>query len=417
MSPPTDPDPAGAPFTVSGPADRRTLAAAALVLEITTAAAGERDLDAILRAALDRLHGVIDFTGGSIALVEGDELCIRTAVGPYAEQALGQRLRRGPSASWNVITSARPHRFDDLATAGRRATSDAAGDGIRSWLAVPILRHGSPIGLLEVDSTSPSAFFVEDERLLGTVAQALAGPIDLAARYGEEQRSRQLRDAFTGVVSHELRTPITTIYGMSRVLRQRLDTMDHEAIRQAVDDIEAEADRLRRLTEDLLVLSRAEGGRLQLAAEPLLIGHIVRRAAEAEMARWPAHTLVLVVSPDLPLVAGEELSMEQVVRNLVSNAVKYSPQGSIVEVSVVPESDGAAIRVADQGAGIPAEAEPRLFELFFRAPEAMRQSSGAGIGLFVCRQLVESMGGSITGSNRPAGGAEFRVWLPALAEE
>jgi signal transduction histidine kinase len=407
----------GGPALSTSPApERRTLAAAALVLEITTAAAGELELDVILRSALDRLHGVVDFTGGSIALVEGDDLVIRAAVGPFEAEAVGQRLPRGASASWEVIGSGEPRRFDDVQAEGRRATGDGAGAAIRSWLAVPILRNGGAIGLLEVDSTRAGAFWAEDERLLGTVAQALAGPIDLAARYADEQRSRTLRDAFVGVVSHELRTPITTIYGMSRVLRRRLTTMQPADVLQAVEDIEGEADRLRRLAEDLLVLSRAEGGGLVLSDEPLVVGHVVRRALAAERNRWPRHVFAAEISDDLPLVAGEDLSLEQVLRNLLGNAAKYGPEGEPIQVVVAPHKGGVQVRVLDRGPGLPEGTGERLFELFYRAPEAVRMQSGAGIGLFVCRQLVEAMHGRIWARQRPEGGAEFVFWLPALDE-
>ena len=203
------------------PTTARTLAAAALVLEITTAAAGERDLDAILRATLDRLRGVVSFTGGSIALIDGDDLVIRAAVGPFEAEALGQCLPRGPSRSWQVILERAAVRIDDLHAQGLHATGALAGNAIHSWLAVPIVRRGVAVGLLEVDSVEAGAFFIDDERLLATIGQALAGPIDLAARYADEARAREVRDAFIGIVSHELRTPITTIYGMSRVLRAK----------------------------------------------------------------------------------------------------------------------------------------------------------------------------------------------------
>jgi signal transduction histidine kinase len=398
------------------PSDSRTLAAAALVLEITTAAAGERDLDAILRATLDRLHGVVAFTGGSIALVDGDDLVIRAAVGPFEAEALGQRLARGPSRSWRVVEEGRPIRVDDLQDPDGRSAARTS-PRIRSWLAVPIVRNGAGVGLLEVDSTEPRAFFAEEERLLMTISRALAGPIDLAARYADEDRARAVRDAFIGIVSHELRTPITTIYGMSRVLRRRHVTMDPAALAQALDDIEAEADRLRRLTEDLLVLSRAEGGGLVLARDPLLISHVLQRAVDGESARWPSHRFELVVSPALPLVLGEDLYLEQVVRNLVSNAAKYSPVGTTVTTSAVSEDDGVAVRVADEGPGLGEEAPERLFDLFYRSEDAMRQASGAGIGLFVSRELVHAMGGRIWAHPAAAGGgAEFGFWLPALAE-
>lgn len=395
----------------------RTLAAAALVLEVTTAAAGERDLDAILRATLDRLRGVVSFTGGSIALVDGNDLVIRAAIGPFQEEALGQRLARGPSRSWQVISSRMPIRIDDLQAHGIRSTGAQAARAMHSWLAVPIERHGVGVGLLEVDSVEPNAFFAEDEQLLATISRALAGPIDLAGRYADEERAREVRDAFIGIVSHELRTPITTIYGMSHVLHQHHRSMDQDAIGDAIGDIEAEAERLRRLTEDLLVLSRAEGGRLVLAAEPLVVGHIVQRAVDGEAARWPEHRFTAAIPTGLPLVLAEDLYVEQVIRNLLSNAAKYSPPDTTIHVSVTDESDGIVVRVADEGTGLPDGPADRLFELYYRAPDAVRQSSGAGIGLFVCRQLVEAMGGSIWAAPRPAGGAEFGFWLPTLSED
>ena len=118
-------------------AGERTLATAELVLEIATAAAGERELDAILRAALDRLHGVVAFTGGSIALVDREELVIRAATGPFQDEAIGQRLTRGSSLSWRVIESLEPVRVDDLLTSEARVKGVEASKAVRSWLGCP----------------------------------------------------------------------------------------------------------------------------------------------------------------------------------------------------------------------------------------------------------------------------------------
>jgi len=395
----------------------RTLATAELVLEIATAAGGERELDAILRAALDRLHGVVAFTGGSIALVDLDDLVIRAATGPFEQEAMGQRLPRGSSLSWRVVESLEPVRIDDLHAVSSRIRGVEASKAMRSWLAVPIEWRGVGIGLLEVDSTEVAVFTEEDQVLVATIGRALAGPIDLAARYAAEQRASALRDAFTGVISHELRTPITTIYGMSQVLRQRHETMDPETRRQSIADIEEEADRLRRLAEDLLVLSRAEGGRLVLSRDPLVIRHVVRQAVEGEAKRWPDHTFSMDVPLDLPLVLGEELHVGQVLQNLLGNAAKYSAKGSAIEVLARAEDDGVTIRVLDEGEGLPSDSSDRLFELFYRAPEAARRASGAGIGLFVCRQLVQGMGGRIWARPREGKGAEFGFWLPGLGED
>jgi len=397
--------------------DDRTLATARLVLDITTTAAGERELDAILHAALDRLRGVVAFTGGSIAVVDGDDLVIRAAVGPFEREALGQRLARGPSQSWRVIESLESVRIDDLQAAGRKVTGEQAANAVKSWLAVPIARNGIGIGLLEVDSTASAAFSLEDEALVRTIGRVLAGPVDLAERYVAEQRATQLRDAFTGVISHELRTPITTIYGMSHVLRQRHTSMDTVALHQAIEDIEGEADRLRRLAEDLLILSRAEGGRLDLAQDPLVLAHIVRRAVESEAGRWPNHQFEPRLPPGLPLVVGEELYVGQVMQNLLSNAAKYSEAGTTIEVVSAIEDGGGTVRVYDEGDGLADETREHVFELFYRAPEAARRAPGAGIGLFVCKQLIEGMGGRIWARSRDGRGAEFGFWLPALRED
>jgi K+-sensing histidine kinase KdpD len=413
----TPPASVGAPrSTLTSPGDR-TLATAELVLDIATAAAGERELEAILRAALDRLRGVVAFTGGSIALVDGEHLVIRAATGPFEEEAIGQRLARGSSLSWRVVDTLEPVRVDDLRTTSTRIPGAEASKAMRSWLAVPIQWRGEGIGLLELDSTSTAAFTEEDQVLVATIGRALAGPIHLAARYAAEQRATALRDAFTGVISHELRTPITTIFGMSQVLRLHHETMDPETRRQSIADIEAEADRLRRLAEDLLVLSRAEGGRLTLARDPLVIRHVIRQAVESEAKRWPDHVFTADVPLDLPLVLGEELHVGQVLQNLLSNAAKYSAKGSHIEVLARPEGGGVTTQVLDEGEGLPAESNEQLFELFYRAPEAARRASGAGIGLFVCRQLVDDMGGRIWARPRQERGAEFGFWLPGIGED
>jgi signal transduction histidine kinase len=395
----------------------RSAATAQLILDIATAAAGERELDQILLETLDRLGTVVPLTGGSIALVEGDLLVIRAAIGPFAAEALGQRLRRGPGRSWKVVETLEPFLSGDVIGEGLRSAGPAASAAIRSWLGVPIVRRGVGIGLLEIDSTEPSAFDHADLELLSTVVHTLSGPIELASHYADERRAAALREAFIGVISHELRTPITTIYGLTKMLRQRVDALAPVIRNQAIDDIEAEADRLYRLVEDLLVLSRAERGRVEIADEPLLVDKVLRHAVTAEAARWPTRVFHLETEPGLPLVLGEATYVEQAARNLLANAAKYSPSGSDVRVTVTVEDEDVVVRVSDSGIGLGDGDQERLFELFYRSPDATRKAAGAGIGLFVCRQLVEAMGGRIWGQSRPEGGAEFAFALPIHVED
>jgi signal transduction histidine kinase len=408
----------------------RSEATSRLIIEIAAAASAELDLDQILHEALDRLRSVIPLTGGSIALVTGDDLIIRAAIGPFADEAVGQTLRRGPSRSWSVIDTLRPYRSGDLVREGNRIRGKAASSAVHSWLAVPIVRQGVGIGLVEVDSTEIDAFTSDDEELLALVVAVLAGHVELAAHHNEQQRANALREAFIGVISHELRTPITTIYGLSRVLRQRGEELEPDVRRQSIVDIEAESDRLYRLVEDLLVLSRAEGGRLEFEAEPISVGRLVQRIVEAEAERHPDREFLIRPSPGLALIEAEPTYVEQVIRNLLTNAVKYSEVLSPVEIEIeivedppgvgVLAGDGAGlseavVRVLDRGIGIDQDTSAHAFELFYRTKDATRMASGAGIGLFVCRQLIEAMGGRTWMIPRDGGGTESGFALP-LAE-
>ena len=389
----------------------RTLATAELVLDIATVASAEPGLEGVLRITLERLAQIVDFNSASVALLEGDSLMVRAVAGQRRRNPSGPRIAPGSSPRWKVLGQREPIRIDDL-----RRPSAIGSRRPRAWLGAPILRGDEALGLVELEARTPAAFSAEDERIVATVARALAGPVDVAERYRAAQRAQELREAFTGVISHELRTPITTIYGMSQVMRQRQRTMDPAALGQMIEDIEGEADRLRRLAEDLLVLSRTESGRLEVTLDPLLLGHVIRRRISEEQSRWPNHRFTVEIPDGLGLVLGEEVYVEQVVQNLLSNAAKYSPPGSEVRVVVEQDTGEICVRVLDQGIGLADEATDRLFELFYRSPDATRQASGAGIGLFVCRQLIESMGGRIWARARDGGGSEFGFGLAILEE-
>jgi len=155
----------------------RSEATSRLIIEIAAAASAELDLDQILHEALDRLRGVIRLTGGSIALVSDDDLVIRAAIGPFADEAVGQTLHRGPSRSWSVVETLEPYRSGDLFRDGNRVRGKAASTAVRSWLGVPIVRHGIGIGLVEVDSTEIDAFSAADEALLASVVGVLAAAV------------------------------------------------------------------------------------------------------------------------------------------------------------------------------------------------------------------------------------------------
>ena len=233
----------------------------------------------------------------------------------------------------------------------------------------------------------------------------------------QERRANELRDAFNSIVSHELRTPITSIYGGAKLLASRDRDLDEGTRRELIDDLEAEADRLYRLVEDLLVLARSERGTVERTAEPILLSRMVARVVRSEHERWPESKFAVIAAGSESTARGDETYVEQVIRNLVSNAAKYSPAGSVVQVIVDETAEGVRLRVLDDGGGIDAAEAPRLFDLYYRSPQTARKVSGAGIGLYVCRVLIEAMSGRIWGLPRPDGGAEFGFILQRAEED
>jgi len=248
--------------------------------------------------------------------------------------------------------------------------------------------------------------------------------LDEAARTREEvtrlveseRRAAELRDAFNGIISHELRTPITAIYGGAKLLARRDRQLDQATREELIDDLEAEADRLYRLVEDLLVLSRSERGSVERASDPVVVERVVERVVASEQPRWPA-VHFSVQSSAQSTARGDDTYVEQVARNLLSNAAKYSPAGSTVTIVVDETDEGVRVRVLDEGVGIDPAESARLFELYYRSPATAGITGGAGIGLFVCRALVEAMGGRIWAARRDGVGSEFGFVLARQSED
>jgi PAS domain S-box-containing protein len=209
----------------------------------------------------------------------------------------------------------------------------------------------------------------------------------------ERKQADGLRDLFVGMLSHELRTPVTAIYGGAQLLRR--EHLPEEARRDITADLVTESERLERLVENLLVLARVERNAELGGHEPVMLRPILQLVADSEGRRHPGARVELVVEPGLPPAAGEEASVELVVRNVVSNALKYGPTGEPVRVRAVRGDDEILVTVEDRGPGIAPEDRQRVFELFYRSERARRAAPGAGIGLYVVRALVEGMGGRV----------------------
>lgn len=232
----------------------------------------------------------------------------------------------------------------------------------------------------------------------------------------KERELAAARDAFIGVLSHELRTPVTTILGLGHVLARPHASLGAPQRLELAGDIAAEAERLNALVEDLLVLSRAQGGQLDFEIEPVLVQHALAEAIKVGSEHYPHVHFSSDLEGPLPPVTGDRTYLGQVLRNLIGNAGKYSPSTpSEVQVSARSELGAVVIRVLDQGPGFDPEDADRLFDIYFRSRRTARARAGSGIGLYVTRTLVEAMGGRVWADLRPQGGSEFGFELPVFA--
>ena len=226
-----------------------------------------------------------------------------------------------------------------------------------------------------------------------------------------------IRERFLGVLSHELRTPVTSIYGGTQLLLGRGARLDPETRNELLVSVAGEAERLQRMIENLVAMARIERGGEFGGVRPVLIDRIIKQLVEREKALWPEVNIKLVSNGPVQMVAADEEYLAQIMRNLLSNAAKYSGAGSTVEVSLEDGEGEVLIRVCDDGPGIAEDDADRLFGLYYRSAQQAKIAPGAGIGLFVCRELVATMGGRIWAKALPDKGAEFGFSLPAYEDE
>ena len=226
------------------------------------------------------------------------------------------------------------------------------------------------------------------------------------------QRTDALRSSLVSSILHDLRTPLTSIKAAASSLLQEEVQWDDEARHSFAQAIEREADRLNRLVGNLLDMSRIEGGALQLEKEWYPIDEVFHDTLDHLQPLLKERQISLDLPPDLPPVAVDYLLLDQVVTNLVENALRYTPAQSPITIAASATATRMLISVADRGPGIPVEDIERIFDKFYRVQGRTSHTTGSGLGLAVCRGLIEAHGGHIWAKNRPSGGAIFHITLP-----
>jgi two-component system phosphate regulon sensor histidine kinase PhoR len=235
----------------------------------------------------------------------------------------------------------------------------------------------------------------------------------------EERGIERLKSEFVATVSHELRTPLAAVYGAAMTLRRQDIELDDDHRRRLLAVIAGESDRLARIVEQVLAASRLDSGTFAFAVEHCDPGPLALEVVEAARVHAPAGVVIeLVPGDDLPAVAADPDMLRQVLANLVENAVKYSPAGGRVQVSLGRHERRVLFAVRDEGLGIPLREQERIFEKFFRLdPNLTRGVGGTGLGLYICRELVRRMGGRIWVASRDGVGSTFFFELPAVVPE
>jgi len=332
------------------------------------------------------------------------------------------RLRQAPAGSggpssdppaWVDSSAARwAHENGEVSGSGTPVLPDAAG--VYAGLRGPT----RGLGVLAVEARDPLRFQdVERVHLLRALASQTALALERCRLASEAETARtqaeaeRTRSALLSAVSHDLRTPLAAITGAASGLRDAPEALPEATRRDLADTIVTEAQRLNRLIGNLLEMTRLDSGAVRARKEWSSLEEVVGAALARLEATLGERPIRLSLPPDLPLVPLDDVLFEQVVFNLVENADKYAPPGAPIDVVAAIEGGELRFDVADRGPGFAAGEEQRVFERFFRGTAGAGRS-GVGLGLAVCRGMIEAHGGTITAANRPEGGALLTVRLP-----
>ncbi len=243
----------------------------------------------------------------------------------------------------------------------------------------------------------------------GQVVASRSAVVDIT----ERKRLDQLKDEFIALVSHELRSPLTVITGAVNTALTEGERLSPEETHQLLQDAALEAESLSHMLGNLLELSRMQANRLFLHAETISVSKVIQEAIEEIKRQSSAHQFVVDLPRKLPPVEADELRLERILYNLLENAVKYSPQGGEIRVKVRPQEKHLVIAVSDQGIGISPSDQTKLFAPFQRIEDSRLDGvKGAGLGLLVCRRLVEAHGGRIWVESEPGRGSTFFFTMP-----
>ena len=395
--------------------------------EVAHALNASPDLDAMLRTAVGAVRRLVDADASRIALVdEAGRLVLRFSSTASTVMGAGFVIERGRGLGGLVWATARPVRTDDIGAdprfAGNPYMAATLAEGIVSCMGVPIMTAGIVVGVMYANRVTARPFSAADELALMTLADHAAVALQKArllagehAARAEAEAASRGKDELLAMLGHELRNPLSAIASAVHILES--PGAPPEADRLAREIIARQNAHLAHLVDDLLDVARVTSGKIVLSRRPLELAETVRRAVAAlsTTGRTERHHLSLVLSPVWADV--DETRFEQIVTNLLGNALKFTPPGGAIEVALEEREGEAILSVRDTGVGIPSEMLARVFEMFVQGERGPRVGTGGlGLGLTLVRRIVELHGGRVeAASEGPGRGSAFTVRLPAIA--
>jgi GAF domain-containing protein len=383
-------------------AERRARIRIENVQAVTDAALAHLEVDELLGVLLPRIRDILGTDTCAVLLrdPDQDELVARAALGIEEEVERGVRIPIGRGFAGRVASTRAPVILDDVDHADV-LNPILREKGIKSLLGVPLLVGDEPLGVLHVGTLKTRLFSPDDVQLLQLVADRVALAVERARVYEEAVQLEQLKQNFVAIASHELRTPATSVYGALVTLVERRD-LPPETREQLLVLAYEQSDRLRRLLEQLLDLSRLDAAAIHVTPSPVALQAAIGEIAAQSLA--PEVQIRVDVAPDLAVLA-DPLVLDRVLSNLLVNAARYGAPPIVVTAARTDRH--VRIAVEDAGPGVPAELRPRLFERFARGGD----DRGSGLGLAIARAYARAHGGDLVYEPLD-GGTRFELILP-----
>jgi signal transduction histidine kinase len=393
----------------------------AVVNKITQIISSKLNIAQIFESFCDEVIKLLPYDRISIALLDENRRqislrLIKTMDSPTVTHDL-PRPKAGTAIGW-VVDHQQPCLRTDVLQGGEFIEDRmVASEGMRSYIVVPIVSQNKAIGTLNLVSRRPQTYSERNLEILIPIAEQVAIAVETVRLFEQTKKLDLLKSDFVSKVSHELRTPLTSIKGFTEILLSYQD-VDLKTQKEFISIIHEESERLTRLINDILDLSKIESGKTDWQIQSLSAFEIATRAAKSlrAMALEKNLRIAIEIPETLPKMRGDADRLIQVLDNLLSNAIKFSDHGKIT-LQAQLEDSRIRLSVIDEGIGIPDSDIEKIFDKFYQLGDTRSgKPRGTGLGLAICREIVQYMGGKIWCESEPGKGSRFHFTLPVWSE-